>query len=39
MYALSLSLLHGDYDGKQDFLSGICIILNGLEMYLKNIGG
>lgn len=34
MYKLSLSLLQGDYDGKQDFASGIETIIKGLEMKL-----
>lgn len=34
MYKLSLSLLQGDYDGKQDFTSGIETIIKGLEIKL-----
>lgn len=38
MHQLSLLLLQGDYDGKQNFTFGIQTILKGLEMKLNNEG-
>ncbi|MGI6174202.1 MAG: TetR/AcrR family transcriptional regulator C-terminal domain-containing protein [Christensenellales bacterium] len=38
MYRLSTMLLQGQYDGRQDFVSGILTILRGLEMTLIEKG-